>query len=78
MPATVAWKWQADADRHATGSSMSKSSPPQGFAEDDTPYYKIRGSVEIFKAGNPTALYVHNDDVLFNVFKKFKRSRNPL
>src|SRR4030095_6382629 len=33
MPESVVWKWKADAYRHATGSSMSKSSPRAAFAE---------------------------------------------
>ena len=33
MLGSVVWKWKADAYRHATGSSMSKSSPRAAFAE---------------------------------------------
>src|SRR5262245_28134077 len=33
MSGSVVWKWKADAYRHATGSSMSKSSPRAAFAE---------------------------------------------
>ena len=33
MPASVAWKWKADEYRHATGSSICKSSPLEAFDE---------------------------------------------
>src|SRR5262245_39872443 len=44
MPGSVVWKWKVDAYRHATGSSMSKSSPREAFAEWCAPL--PRNSVE--------------------------------
>src|SRR5262245_47139859 len=47
MPGSVVWKWKVDAYRHATGSSMSKSSPREAFAEWCAPL--PRNSVECGK-----------------------------
>src|SRR4029450_10756338 len=33
MLANVGWKWRGEQSQHATGSSMSKSSPREAFAE---------------------------------------------
>jgi hypothetical protein len=33
MPGSVVWKWKGGAYRHATGCSMCKSSPREGFDE---------------------------------------------
>src|SRR5262245_45748377 len=48
MPGSVVWKWTADAYRHATGSSMSKFSPREAFAEWCHP--PPRNSVECGKS----------------------------
>src|SRR5215471_4361592 len=48
MPGSVGWKWKADAYRHATGSSMSKSSLREAFAEWCHP--PPRNSVECDKS----------------------------
>ena len=49
MPGSVGWRWKAGEYRHATGSSMSKSSPPEGFAERCYPLPLNSGECEIFR-----------------------------
>src|SRR5215471_8532774 len=71
MPGSVGWKWKADAYRHATGSSMSKSSPREAFAEWCHP--PPRNSVECgyFYPGNAMATRAFDTDLRRGIFSQF-------